>query len=86
MLAHHSINGCPIKTGELLGSGTISGQTRESLGSLLEQSLNGKEPIELENGEERTFLEDGDEITIRGVWRRDGGNVGFGNCFGKIVS
>jgi fumarylacetoacetase len=85
ILAHHSINGCPMKTSDL-GSGTISGQTGESLDSFLEQSLNGKEPIKLKNGEERTFLEDGDEITIRGVCRRDGGNVGFGNCVGKIVS
>jgi fumarylacetoacetase len=86
MLAHHSINGCPMKTGDLVGSGTISGQTIESLGSLLEQSLNGEEPIKLKNWEETTFLEDGDEITIRGVCRRDGGNVGFGNCVGKTLS
>jgi fumarylacetoacetase len=86
ILAHHSINGCPMKTGDLLGSGTISGQTRQSLSSLLEQSLNGKEPIKLENGDERTFLEAGDEITIRKVCRWDGGNVGSGNCVGKIVS
>ena len=75
-----------MKTGDLVGSGTISGQTIESLGSLLEQSLNGEEPIKLKNWEETTFLEDGDEITIRGVCRRDGGNVGFGNCVGKTLS
>jgi fumarylacetoacetase len=86
MLAHHSINGCPMETSDLLGSGTISGQTRENLGSLLEQSLNGKEQIKLENGEERAFLKDDDKITIRGVCHRDGGNVGFGHCVGKIVS
>ncbi len=85
MVAHHSVGGCPMKVGDLLGSGTISGETRESLGSLLEQSLNGKEAIKLNGGEERMFLEDGDEITIRGVCVGEKGSyVGFGVCSGKI--
>jgi fumarylacetoacetase len=62
-----------MKTGDLLGSGAISGQTSQNLDSLLEQSLNGKEPTKLEDGDERTFLEAGNEITIQGVCRWDGG-------------
>lgn len=69
-----------------MGSGKISGVSRESLGSLLEQSLNGKEAIKLNGEEERMFLEDGDEITIRGVCVGEkGSHVGFGDCSGKIV-
>jgi fumarylacetoacetase len=86
MLAHHSVSGCPMRVGDLLGTGTISGETRESLGSLLEQSLNGKEAIALNGGEERMFLEDGDEVTIRGVCvGQKGSYVGFGECSGRIV-
>jgi len=67
MVAHHSVSGCPMRVGDLLGTGTISGEKKGSLGSMLEQSVNGKESIKLNGGEERMFLEDADEITLRGV-------------------
>jgi fumarylacetoacetase len=85
MLAHHTINGCPFLPGDLLGSGTISGTTAAEYGSFLEQSQNGKDTITLNGGEKRTFLEDGDEITIRGVCGADEeALVGFGECVGRI--
>jgi fumarylacetoacetase len=85
MLAHHTITGCPFKPGDLLGSGTISGTTAAEYGSFLEQSRNGKELILLSGGEKRTFLEDGDEVTIRGVCGTDEeALVGFGECIGRI--
>jgi fumarylacetoacetase len=85
MLAHHTINGCPFQPGDLLGSGTISGTTAAEYGSFLEQSQNGKDTITLNGGEKRTFLEDGDEITIRGVCGADEeALVGFGECVGRI--
>lgn len=85
MLAHHSITGCPIQVGDLLGSGTISGEEVGSFGSMYEQSTNGKNPIPLNDGETRTFLEDYDTITFRG-WAggNDGEKIGFGNCSGTI--
>jgi fumarylacetoacetase len=86
MLAHHSINGCPMATGDLLGSGTISGTESGSEGSLLELSKGGKETVKLASGVERTFLEDGDLVTIYGVCGdEEGGFVGFGECSGKIL-
>ncbi|KAF1930803.1 Fumarylacetoacetase [Didymella exigua CBS 183.55] len=85
MLAHHTITGCPFQPGDLLGSGTISGDSPAEYGSFIEQSQNGKEPIKLSGGEMRTFLEDGDEITIRGVCGHDEeALVGFGECVGRI--
>lgn len=85
MLAHHTITGCPFQPGDLLGSGTISGNSSAEYGSFLEQSDNGKNVIELEGGEKRTFLEDGDEITIRGICGTDEeALVGFGECMGRI--
>ncbi|KAK7898029.1 hypothetical protein LTR67_004661 [Exophiala xenobiotica] len=86
MLAHHTITGCPIRAGDLLGSGTISGETTTSLGCLLEQTLNGKRPIQLEGGEERTWLEDEDQVTLK-AWagnERDG-YVGFGDATGVLL-
>lgn len=85
MLAHHTITGCPFRPGDLLGSGTISGESRAEYGSFLEQSEDGKLCIVLEDGETRNFLEDGDEITIRGVCGTDeDALVGFGACVGRI--
>ena len=83
MLAHHSINGCAMSTGDLLGSGTISGTEPGSQGSMLEQSKNGKEPIKV-GSKSRTFLEDGDEVVIRGLCGEPGRLVGFGECRGRI--
>ena len=75
-LAHHSVNGCNIQVGDLYGSGTISGKDKGSYGSLLEITWSGKEPIELEDGSIRTFLEDGDTIILKGYC--DNGNIRFG--------
>ncbi|KAL5120250.1 hypothetical protein ACEQ8H_001808 [Pleosporales sp. CAS-2024a] len=85
MLAHHTITGCPFQPGDLLGSGTISGETAAEYGSFLEQSQDGKKTIALSGGEKRMFLDDGDEITIRGVCGADEeALVGFGECVGRI--
>ena len=84
-LAHHTTSGCPMRVGDLLGSGTISGPTRDSRGSLLELSWAGKEPLALPNGETRSFLEDGDTITLRGAARGDGYRIGFGACTGRVL-
>lgn len=86
MLAHHSVTGCPMKVGDLLGSGTISGTEPGAYGCLLEQTVGGREVVKLSSGEERKFLEDGDEVTFRGVCGEgDEGLVGFGTCTGKIM-
>jgi fumarylacetoacetase len=83
MLAHHSLGGCAMNTGDLLGSGTISGTEPGSQGSMLEQTENGKKSLTI--GEvTRTFLEDGDEVVIRGASGREGALVGFGECRGVI--
>ncbi|MCJ1267171.1 hypothetical protein MMC22_007056 [Lobaria immixta] len=85
MLAHHSITGCPMQVGDLLGSGTISGMDHGTQGSLLEQSQNGTTEIKLNAGERRTFLEDFDTVTLRGwAGSQDGALVGFGECVGRI--
>ncbi len=84
-LAHHTTSGCPMRVGDLLGSGTISGPTRPERGSLLELSWGGKEPVQLETGETRTFLKDGDTLTLHGAALGDGYRVGFGDCAGKVL-
>ena len=84
-LAHHSSCGCPMNSGDLLGSGTISGSSRDESGSMLELSWGGKEPLEIDNGLTRSFLEDGDSIDITGHARGNGYKIGFGSCFGTIV-
>ncbi len=84
-LAHHTTSGCPMNVGDLLGSGTISGPTKESRGSLLELSWGGKEPITLETGERRAFVEDGDTLTLTGSARGDGFTIGFGTCTGTLL-
>lgn len=81
-LAHHSSSGCPMETGDLLGSGTISGSQKGSYGSLLELSWNGTEPIDL-GGVTRSFLEDGDQVTLSG-WCDGPYRVGFGSCVGLV--
>ncbi|KAK0246905.1 hypothetical protein LTS09_017949 [Friedmanniomyces endolithicus] len=86
MLAHHTVGGCPFNVGDLMGSGTISGEAKSAKGCLLEQSENGKVSIRLDDGQERMFLKDGDEITITGVCGgEEGALVGFGQCTGKIL-
>lgn len=84
-LCHHAIGGCQMNAGDLLGSGTISGPEKSQFGSLLELSWGGKEPLTLETGETRTFLEDGDVMTLAGYAKGDGYRIGFGDCTGKIL-
>lgn len=84
-LAHHTVNGCNIQVGDLYASGTISGPTPDSYGSLLELTWNGTKPIVLPDGGIRTFIEDGDTITLRGFAEKDGVRIGFGDCKGTIL-
>jgi fumarylacetoacetase len=84
-LAHHTTSGCPMRVGDLLGSGTISGATKDSRGSLLELSWGGKEPLSLPGGVTRSFLEDGDTLTLTGAAKGDGYTIGFGDCTGTIL-
>ena len=85
LLAHHAINGCRMQTGDLLGSGTISGPEPHQYGCLMEQSWGGKQSQTLKTGEERIFLEDGDTVALKGWAQGDGFRVGFGNCEGTIL-
>ncbi len=86
MIAHHTSNGCNLQTGDLLGTGTISGPTPSSFGSLMELSQGGAIPISLPGDETRAFLEDGDEVTFAGHAHADGfRSIGFGVCTGKVA-
>ncbi|MBN9587322.1 MAG: fumarylacetoacetase [Afipia sp. 62-7] len=84
-LAHHASSGCAMNVGDLLGSGTISGPEKSERGSMLELSWGGAEPLDLGGGVTRSFLEDGDSLTIRGWCQRDGYRVGFGEVEGTIL-
>ncbi len=87
MIAHHTINGCNLKPGDLFGSGTQSGPTPEEAGSLLELSHGGKQPINLDNGETRTFLDDGDTVIMRGWCQKDGAKrIGFGEVASTVIA
>lgn len=83
-LAHHTTSGCPMNVGDLLGSGTISGPTKDSRGSLMELSWAGKEPLAIQGGT-RSFIEDNDTLTLRGAARGEGYRIGFGDCTGKVI-
>ncbi len=86
LITHHASNGCNLRPGDLLGSGTVSGATKESRGCLLERAWRGTEPIALPNGETRTFLQDGDEVILRGHCERPGARrIGFGECRGRVL-
>ncbi len=87
MLTHHASNGCNLRPGDLLASGTVSGPTKESRGCLLERTWRGTEPLHLPTGETRTFLEDGDEVTIRAYCetRDRSTRIGFGECTGLVL-
>jgi fumarylacetoacetase len=85
MLTHHASNGCNLRPGDLLATGTVSGATPESVGSLLERTRRGAEPLVLPNGESRKFLEDGDEVILKGWCEREGfARIGFGECRGLV--
>jgi fumarylacetoacetase len=86
LVTHHASNGCNLRPGDLLASGTVSGASPESRGCLLERTWRGTEPLLLPSGESRRFLEDGDEVVIRGWCERDGyRRIGFGECRGAIA-
>jgi fumarylacetoacetase len=84
-LAHHTVNGCNTRPGDMMASGTISGPTKDSYGSMLELTWRGENPLKLPGGEERKFLADGDTLSISGYCQGDGFKVGFGEVSGKIL-
>lgn len=84
-LAHHTINGCNICVGDVYASGTISGPTPDSYGSMLEISWQGKKPVQMPDGTERKFILDNDTVVMRGWCEKDGVRIGFGECSGKIL-
>jgi fumarylacetoacetase len=87
LLTHHASNGCNLRPGDLLGTGTLSGATEGSFGSLLEISEGGRRPLTLASGETRRFLEDGDTVILRGTCRRHGfATIGFGECRGTVLA
>ena len=86
LVAHHTINGCNLRAGDLLGTGTQSGPTPSEAGSLLELSAGGSKPVQIGGGESRTFLEDGDTVILRGWCERPGAvRIGFGEAYGRIL-
>jgi fumarylacetoacetase len=84
-IAHHTVGGCNLRPGDLLASGTISGPEKESRGCLLELTWRGTEPIQMGNGEQRIWLEDGDQLTITGWCQGDGYRIGFGEVSGRVL-
>lgn len=84
-LAHHTVNGCNLQVGDMYASGTISGPSPGSFGSMLELAWNGQRPLVLPDGSERSFVEDGDEIILRGYAQKDGVRIGFGECRAKVL-
>lgn len=84
-LAHHTINGCPINSGDLMGSGTISGPTEDSLGSMLELTKNGEQPIKMKDGSTRKYINDNDTVVMRGYCEKDGTRIGFGEVSTKLL-
>lgn len=85
MLAHHTVNGCPMRVGDLLASGTISGSPPNSYGSLLELTERGAKPLAFANGQTRSFLETGDELILTGYCQGDGYRIGFGEVSGRVI-
>ena len=86
LLTHHTSNGCNLQPGDLLGSGTVSGETKAARGCLLELTWRGTEPLTLPNGESRKFLQDGDEVILRGCAERAGvRRIGLGECRGVVL-
>jgi fumarylacetoacetase len=86
MVAHHTVNGCNLQPGDLFGSGTLSGPTLDQAGALIELTQGGKNPMALPGGEQRTFLEDGDAVVIRGWCEKPGAaRIGFGECWGTVL-
>ena len=86
IVAHHTSNGCNLQPGDLIGTGTLSTDNAGGLGSLLEISQGGKQSVELLSGETRSFLEDGDEVTLKAWCEGEGVRIGFGECIGQVVT
>jgi len=87
LITHHTVNGCNLQPGDLLGSGTMSGPSPEQAGSMLELSAAGRKPISLSTGESRTFLEDGDTVILRAFCEQPGRRrIGFGECRGTVTA
>ena len=84
-LAHHTVNGCNVRVGDMYGSGTISGPEKSSYGSMLELSWKGTQPVQLDNGEERKFINDMDTVIMRAYSEKDGVRVGFGECSSQVL-
>ncbi|CAM3377903.1 fumarylacetoacetase [Polaromonas hydrogenivorans] len=86
MVAHHTVNGCNLQPGDLLGTGTLSGPTLDEAGALIELTVGGKQPLTLPNGQTRTYLEDGDAVLLRGWCEKPGAaRIGFGECVGTVL-
>ena len=84
-LTHHTVNGCNVRSGDMMGSGTISGPTPDSYGSMLELTWKGEKPIKLNDGTERKFINDGDTVILRGYSKNDQVRIGFDECKGKVL-
>jgi fumarylacetoacetase len=84
-LAHHTANGCNLRAGDLMGSGTISGPTPDSYGSMLEIAWKGTKPVKMNDGSERKFIKDGDTVSMRGYSEKDGVRIGFGEVITKVL-
>lgn len=84
-LAHHTVNGCPVNSGDMMGSGTISGPTPDSYGSMLELSWKGEKPLKMKDGSERSFINDNDTVIMRGFCEKDGTRIGFGEMSTKLL-
>ena len=84
-LAHHTVNGCNIRCGDMMASGTISGPTEGSFGSMLEIAWKGTKPVAMNDGSTRSFIQDGDTVVVRGYAEKNGVRVGFGESRGKVL-
>lgn len=84
-LAHHTVNGCNVEVGDMYASGTISGPEKHEFGSMLELTWRGTKPLQLSDGTERKFIQDGDTVTMKGFAEKDGIRVGFGEVSGKVL-
>lgn len=84
-LAHHTVNGCPVNAGDMMGSGTISGPTKDSFGSMLELTWKGQNPIKMSDGTERKFINDHDTVVMRAYCKNENIRIGFGECVGKVL-
>ena len=84
-LAHHTVNGCNMRVGDVLASGTISGPSPDSYGSMLEIAWKGTKPVQMSDGSTRTFIQDGDTVTLKGYAEKDGIRVGFGECAARLI-